>query len=131
MTQESFTITAIDDNKDIRDLLSFILEKEGFSVATAADGDTGLTMIRETPPDLVLLDVMMPEFSGFDVLNAIRTDKDVNVRSLKVLMITAKSATEDVEAALDLGANSYIIKPFRPAKLVEKVRELLSSDVQI
>ena len=131
MTQESFTITAIDDNKDIRDLLSFILEKEGFSVSTAADGVTGLTIIRETPPDLVLLDVMMPEFSGFDVLNAIRTDKDVNVRSLKVLMITAKSATEDVEAALDLGANSYIIKPFRPAKLVEKVRELLSSDVQI
>ncbi len=131
MTQESFTITAIDDNKDIRDLLSFILEKEGFKVLTAADGVTGLAMIRETPPDLVLLDVMMPEFSGFDVLNAIRTDKDVKVRSLRVLLITAKSATEDVEAALDLGANSYIVKPFRPVKLVEKVRELLSSDVQI
>lgn len=125
---EAKRILAIDDNQDIRDLLAFVLEKEGYSVTTAGDGITGLSQIKEDRPDAVLLDVMMPEFSGFDVLDAIRKDKDANIRKIPVLMITAKSAIEDVDQAIDLGATSYIVKPFRPAKLIEKVRALLDAE---
>jgi len=124
MAEMKRKILAIDDNEDIRDLLAFILEKEGYSVTTAGDGVTGLSLIKEMRPDAVLLDVMMPEFSGFDVLDAIRNDKDATVRQIPVLMITAKSAVEDVDQAIDLGANSYIVKPFRPTNLIEKVRAL-------
>lgn len=126
MAKEKVKVLAIDDNADIRDLLSFVLEKEGYEVSASANGVDGLTQIKEKKPDLILLDVMMPEFSGFDVLDAIRNDKDSKIRSIPVLMITAKSSTEDVDRALELGATSYIVKPFRPAKLVEKVQELLS-----
>jgi two-component system chemotaxis response regulator CheY len=123
---ENINILAIDDNADIRELLSFVLEKEGYSVTASTNGVDGLSQIKEKTPDLVLLDVMMPEFSGFDVLDAIRNDKDSKVRAIPVLMITAKSTTEDVDRALELGATSYIVKPFRPLRLVEKVQELLS-----
>ncbi len=126
MGNENIKVLAIDDNADIRELLSFVLAKEGYSVTSSANGVDGLSQIKEMKPDLVLLDVMMPEFSGFDVLDAIRNDKDSKVRAIPVLMITAKSTTEDVDRALELGATSYIVKPFRPAKLVEKVQELLS-----
>lgn len=126
MTKEKRRILAIDDNADIRDLLRLVLEKEDFEVTTSANGVDGLSQIKERRPDIVLLDVMMPEFSGFDVLDAIRNDKDAKVRALPVLMITAKSSIEDVDRALELGATSYIVKPFRPIKLVEKVHELLA-----
>lgn len=128
MADEKKKILAIDDNEDIRDLLTFVLGKEGYSVVTARDGVAGLSLIKETRPDAVLLDVMMPEFSGFDVLDAIRKDKDPRVRQIPVLMITAKSGTEDVDQAIELGANSYIVKPFRPVKLIEKVNALFQSE---
>ena len=128
MASANKKILAIDDNEDIRDLLKFVLEKEGYLVTTAHDGVTGLSLIKETKPDAVLLDVMMPEFSGFDVLDAMRNDKDAKVRQIPVLMITAKSATEDVDQAIELGANSYIVKPFRPVKLIEKVHALFQSE---
>lgn len=126
MTNEKRRILAIDDNADIRELFRLVLEKEDFEVITSANGVDGLSQIKERRPDIVLLDVMMPEFSGFDVLDAIRNDKDAKVRALPVLMITAKSSIEDVDRALELGATSYIVKPFRPTKLVEKVHELLA-----
>ena len=128
MASANKKIVAIDDNEDIRDLLKFVLEKEGYLVTTARDGVTGLSLIKETKPHAVLLDVMMPEFSGFDVLDAMRNDKDAKVRQIPVLMITAKSATEDVDQAIELGANSYIVKPFRPVKLIEKVHALFQSE---
>jgi DNA-binding response OmpR family regulator len=121
-------ILAIDDNADIRDLMAFVLEKAHYQVITAADGRSGLKMIGESKPSLVILDVMMPEISGFEVLEAVRADKDSKVRNIPVLMITAKSSTEDIDRALELGANSYIVKPFRPAKLVEKVNSLLGHE---
>lgn len=128
MAQPKNRILAIDDNADIRGLLSFVLGKENYEVTTAADGIIGLQLIKDTKPDLILLDVMMPEFSGFDVLDAVRSDKDSKVREIPILMLTAKSSTEDVDEALSLGATSYIVKPFRPAKLVEKIRSLLNPD---
>lgn len=132
MTKEASRILAIEDNADIRQLISLILEREGYQISTAADGISGLSLIKETKPDLVLLDVMLPEFSGFEVLDALRKDKNSKVREVPVLMITSKSTVEDVDQALELGATGYLVKPFRPEKLVQKVRELLiQEDVSI
>ncbi len=121
-------ILAIDDNADIRDLIAFILRREGYEVATATNGIEGLEAIKATKPDLIILDVVMPEFSGHDVLDAVRSDKSSKVRDIPVLMITSRSTTEDIDQALELGASSYIIKPFRPSKLVEKVKSLLGEE---
>ena len=129
MAKETLKILAIEDNQDISQLIVFILEKEGYQVSTAADGISGLSIIKETKPDLILLDVMMPEVSGYEVLDAIRKDKSSKVRETPVLMITSKSMVEDVDQALELGANGYLVKPFRPAKLIEKVRELLVQEM--
>lgn len=129
MVNEAFKILAIEDNQDIRELIAFILRREGFQISTAADGISGLSLIKETKPNLVLLDVMMPEFSGFEVLDAIRKDKNSKIREVPILMITSKPTIEDVDQALKLGANDYLVKPFRPATLVEKVRELLTQEM--
>ena len=121
-------ILTIDDNADIRDLIAFVLRRENYEVSTASNGLEGVEAIKATKPDLIILDVVMPEFSGYDVLDAVRSDKNSKVRNIPVLMITSKSTTDDIDQALELGATSYIIKPFRPAKLVEKVHSLLGED---
>lgn len=129
MDKEAFKILAIEDNQDIRELITFFLKRDGFQISTASDGISGLSLIKETKPDLVLLDVMMPEFSGFEVLDAIRKDKNSKIREVPILMITSVSTIEDVDRALELGANDYLVKPFRSEKLVEKVRELLTQEM--
>ncbi len=128
MAQERQRILVIDDNADIRELVAFVLQKENYEVTTAPDGVSGLRLIKENKPDLILLDVMMPDFSGFEVLEAVRKDKDSKVQAIPVLMITSKSATVDIDQALELGANSYIVKPFRPTNLVQKVNALLGNE---
>jgi len=119
---------AIDDNADIRELIAFILRRENYEVQTAPNGIAGLEMIKASHPDLIILDVVMPEFSGYDVLDAVRSDKSSKVRDIPVLMITSRSSTDDIDQALELGATSYIVKPFRPAKLVTKVKSLLGEE---
>lgn len=121
-------ILAIDDNADIRELLAFILRREEYEVTSAANGLDGLDLIEEIRPDLIILDVLMPEFSGYDVLDAVRSHKDAKVRDIPVLMITSRSSTDDIDQALELGATSYIVKPFRPSKLVAKVNDLLGHE---
>ena len=121
-------ILAIDDNADIRELIAFILRRENYEVQTAPNGIAGLEMIKASHQDLIILDVVMPEFSGYDVLDAVRSDKSSKVRDIPVLMITSRSSTDDIDQALELGATSYIVKPFRPAKLVTKVKSLLGEE---
>ena len=128
MTEAKKRVLAIDDNADIRDLIAFVLRRENYEVSTAPDGISGLEIIKDTKPDLVILDVVMPEFSGYDVLEAVRSDKSSKIRDIPVLMITSKSSTDDIDQALELGASSYIVKPFRPAKLVTKVASLLGEE---
>jgi two-component system OmpR family response regulator/two-component system alkaline phosphatase synthesis response regulator PhoP len=120
-------ILVVDDNEDIRNLLTLILEKEGFSVFQGVDGRDGLEEISRHQPDLILLDVMMPGMSGLEVLSEVRKSSNKEISSILVCMLTAKSLVEDIDEALELGATSYIIKPFRPAQLVEKVNTLLNS----
>ena len=128
MTVAKKRVLAVDDNADIRDLIAFVLRRENYQVSTAPDGISGLEIIKETKPDLIILDVVMPEFSGYDVLEAVRSDKSSKIRDIPVLMITSKSSTDDIDQALELGATSYIVKPFRPAKLVMKVKSLLGEE---
>ena len=128
IAEEKQRILAIDDNADIRELIAFILRRENYEVTTASNGMAGLEMIKGAKPDLIILDVVMPEFSGYDVLNAVRSDKSSKVRDIPVLMITSKSSTDDIDQALELGATAYIVKPFRPAKLVTKVKSLLDAE---
>ena len=125
MAQLREQILVVEDNKDVRELITFILSKESYVLHEAHDGLGALTMAREFKPRLILLDVMMPGISGLEVLQEIRRDKDKSVREALVLMITAKSQPEDIETALLLGATSYVIKPFRPAALIDKVHRLL------
>ena len=128
IAEQKQRILAIDDNADIRELIAFILRRENYEVSTASNGLAGLEMIKGAKPDLIILDVVMPEFSGYDVLNAVRSDKSSKIRDIPVLMITSKSSTDDIDQALELGATAYIVKPFRPAKLVTKVKSLLGEE---
>lgn len=120
------SILVVDDNEDIRNLLTLVLENEGYLVTQGVDGGECLEIIQGKPFDLILLDVMMPGLSGFEVLKSIRSSKDQKISQLPICMITAKSSVEDVDEALELGATSYIVKPFRPIALAEKVNALLN-----
>jgi CheY-like chemotaxis protein len=130
MSKDSKSILVVDDNEDIRSLLSLVLLKEGYEVVLASDGAEALEKIKATKPDLILLDVMMPGLSGLDVLSIIRDDKDKKINEIPIMMITAKSTIADIDIAVELGASSYIIKPFRPANLIEKVTAIFAEEAQ-
>ena len=118
-------ILVVDDNGDIRELITFILEDEGYSVAAAADADQALALMENYWPDLILLDVAMPGISGIQLLTQIRSRSNSSQAVTPVIMITAKSQESDIEAALKAGANTYIVKPFRAGALVEKIRSFI------
>jgi putative two-component system response regulator len=125
MAQENLRVLVVDDNQDIRDLVVHILSADGFNVFAAVDGENALAILNSNPVNLVLLDVMMPGKSGLDVLREIRSGSNKKIRDIPVMMITAKSSTEDIDKALELGATSYIVKPFRATTIREKVRAIL------
>jgi CheY-like chemotaxis protein len=123
-------ILCVDDNLDIRDLITLILEEEGYDLISSAEGDAALTLIKERKPALILLDVMMPGISGLDVLRTLRSHSDPSINQTPVIMITAKSQSSDIDEALGAGATSYIVKPFRPEALIEKVQKFLPIKIQ-
>ena len=125
MAQENLRVLVVDDNQDIRDLVVHILSADGFNVFAAVDGENALAILNSNPVNLVLLDVMMPGKSGLEVLGDIRSGSNKKLRDIPVMMITAKSSTEDIDKALELGATSYIVKPFRATTIREKVRAIL------
>lgn len=121
-------ILLIDDNEDIRNLVTLVVENAGFKVYSAFDGEDGLQKTIELNPDLILLDSMMPRMSGVEFLEQIRKNKDSKINSIPVIMLTSRSSVEDIDLAIDFGATSYVVKPFRPEKLVEKILKLLKSE---
>ena len=125
MAQEQPRILVIEDNQDVRDLVVNILNADGFHVFSAVDGENGLAILNSNKVDLVLLDVMIPGISGLDVLGEIRNGSNKKNREVPVMMLTARTGTDDIDRALSLGANSYVVKPFRGATLREKVHALL------
>ena len=116
----SARILIIEDEDRIRQFLQRGLSFEGYRVDAAADGNAGLELARENPPDLVLLDIMLPGIDGIEVCRRLR-----QVSEVPVLMLTAKEAIEDRVAGLDAGADDYLVKPFAFDELVARVRALL------
>lgn len=116
-------ILIVDDEPNIVISLEFLMKKEGFVVAVAGDGDEALTKVASFQPDLVLLDVMMPKKSGFEVCEALRADPAK--ANLLIVMLTAKGRDTEVAKGLAIGADAYITKPFSTKDLVARVKTML------
>jgi adenylate cyclase len=116
-------ILAVDDAPDNLEILSYRLERQGYEVILAADGEEGLARARETLPDLILLDVMMPKLDGIAVARELKRDPEL--RSVPVILVTAKSDVRDVVEGLDAGADEYLTKPFEHSALLARVRSML------
>ena len=116
-------ILVADDEPNIVISLEYLLKREGYTVTIARDGQEALDAITRDMPDLVLLDVMMPKKTGFEVCQEVRANGDL--QGLKILMLTAKGRDTDVAKGLALGADAYMTKPFSTRDLVQKVAEML------
>ena len=116
--EKKHTVLIVEDEKSIVDILRFNLQKEGFDTLEAFDGQTGLDLVMEKAPDLVLLDLMLPVLNGFEVCRTIR-DRGINT---PVLIITAREAENDKIMGLELGADDYITKPFSVRVLMARVK---------
>ncbi|TRZ64107.1 MAG: response regulator [Rhodocyclaceae bacterium] len=116
-------ILIVDDEPNIVISLEYLMKREGFGVSVAVDGEEALTKIAETQPDLVLLDIMMPKKSGFEVCQEIRSNPAW--ASIKVVMLTAKGRDTEVQKGMALGADAYVTKPFSTKDLVATVRSVL------
>ncbi|MFZ1059161.1 MAG: response regulator [Candidatus Rokuibacteriota bacterium] len=116
-------VLVVEDEPDIRDLIVLHLEREGFRARTAQNGADALKQIRTAPPDLVVLDLMLPELDGLEVCRRLR--RDPSTASVPVIMLTAKGDEADRVVGLELGADDYVTKPFSPKELVARVRAVL------
>lgn len=121
------TILVIDDERDLADLVRRALEQEGFDVILAADGASGLRIAREHRPDLVVLDLGMPDIDGLEVCRQLRCDP--RHHHLPILVLSARASTADRVIGLETGADDYLIKPFAARELVARVRALLRRSV--
>lgn len=117
------TILLIDDEEDIRDLLEYNLKKEGFKVICASNGRDGISMAKKHLPDLVLLDVMMPEMDGVEVCEELRNSE--STKDILIAFLTARNEDYSQIAALDAGADDYVSKPIKPRVLASRVKALL------
>ncbi len=113
-------ILVVDDEPNIREVVSLYLRRDGHSVSTAADGEEALKLYRQTEPDLVVLDLMLPKVSGIEVCRRIQSD-----RRVPVIMLTAKGEEEDRIIGLGIGADDYVVKPFSPRELAARVEAVL------
>jgi DNA-binding response OmpR family regulator len=116
-------ILVADDEPNIVISLEYLMKREGYTVLVARDGQEALDTIARERPDLVLLDVMMPQKSGFEVCQAVRASEEL--QATKILMLTAKGRNTDLAKGLALGADAYMTKPFSTRELVQKVAEML------
>ena len=114
------TIVVVDDDEHIRELASIYLSKEGFHVECATDGASAVEKVRTAHPALVVLDLMLPGMSGYDVCRAVRQESDV-----PIIMLTARNEDIDKIVGLELGADDYVTKPFNPRELVARVKAIL------
>lgn len=118
--QMNSKILIVDDEKNIVELIRLYLEKEGFTVLCAYDGNEALTVFRENMPDIIILDIMLPGMDGWQVCKEIRKNSDV-----PIIMLTAKSDTFDKVLGLELGADDYMTKPFEAKELLARVKAVL------
>lgn len=119
----NFKILVADDEPNIVISLEYLLKREGYTVFVAKDGQEALEAIARELPDLVLLDVMMPKKTGFEVCQAVRSTEAL--QATKILMLTAKGRDTDVAKGMALGADAYMTKPFSTRELVQKVAQMV------
>lgn len=116
-------ILIVEDEADIRELLEFNLEREGFATSQAGDGVLGLEMARSLKPDLILLDVMLPKMDGFEVCREL--ERDAETSFIPIIMLTARGEEIDRVVGLELGAADYVVKPFSVRELILRIRGIL------
>lgn len=116
-------VLVIEDEGDIRELLSFSLGKEGMAVSLAADAEAGIASMAGAPPDCVVLDIMLPGIDGLEALRRLKAD--ASLRRVPVILATARGEEADVVAGLELGAEDYVVKPYSPKVLAARIRAAL------
>ncbi len=118
------SVLVVDDEPNIVLSLEFLLKKAGYAVRVARDGEAALAAVADNPPDLILLDVMMPKRDGFDVCQTIRSDPAL--AAVKIILLTARGRDIEREKGLALGADDYVTKPFSTRDVVDRVHRLLA-----
>lgn len=121
-TEEPLVLVA-DDDEDILALVAFRLERAGYAVVTAQDGEQALALAREKRPDLAVLDVMMPRLTGYEVTERLRRDETTS--GIPVILLTARAQEADVTRGFEAGADDYVKKPFSPQELRARVQAML------
>ncbi|MHC5067158.1 MAG: response regulator [Planctomycetota bacterium] len=116
-------ILIIEDDADIRELVAYNLEREGYRVSQADDGDDGIRLAHDIEPDLVLLDLMLPGSDGIEVCRQLKSD--ATSKHLPIIMITAKGEEADIVLGLSMGADDYVTKPFSPRELLARIKAVL------
>ncbi len=116
-------IVIVDDESDMAKLLKMDLELEHYHVAFALNGREALELIKKVKPDLVLLDISMPEMDGYEVLEKLKASE--STKGIPVIMLTAKGLEQDIQKGLKLGADDYIVKPFFPGLLFKRIKSIL------
>ncbi len=118
-------VIIIEDEEDIAELISYQLEKNAFKTKCCFTAKDGLALINSNPPDLLLLDLMLPDKGGYEVCRIIRENPKLNIKKLPIIMLTAKADDFDVALGLELGADDYIVKPFNPKVLISRINAVL------
>ena len=116
-------ILVVDDEPNVIKSLTFVLSKEGYDVSSAADGEDAMAKIRQSKPNLIFLDVMMPKKNGYEVCQDVKSDSGLS--DIHIIMLTAKGQEADREKGLSVGADEFMTKPFSPIMVIDKVKELL------
>ena len=116
-------ILAADDDEDILELVTFRLERSGYTVLQARDGEEAFQLAKEKKPDLAVLDVMMPKMDGFELTRRLRAEE--TTRRIPIILLTARAQDADLQQGFDAGADDYIRKPFSPQELRARVQSIL------
>jgi len=116
-------IVVVEDETDIRELIAHNLKRDGFEVETVLDGEKAIQLIRDTLPDLILLDLMIPKLDGLEVCKVLK--KDEATSQIPIIMVTAKGEESDIVLGLGLGADDYLSKPFSPKELLARIKAVL------
>ena len=120
---EKTKIVVVEDEADILEVIDYYLSKEGFDVSSSTDGLEGLAFVQKEIPDLVLLDLMLPGMDGIEICRQLKADSAT--RSISIIMVTAKGEESDIVLGLGIGADDYVLKPFRPRELIARVKSVL------
>ena len=121
-------ILIIDDEEDLRKMLKFRMEALGYEVDEAVDGAEGLDKARRNSSDLIIMDLMLPKIDGFKLCRMLKFDE--KYKHMPIIMFTARAQKEDMQLGMEMGADAYITKPFEPAVLLAKIKELLELKIE-